>query len=67
MLSRAPQDRERKRQKLADEAADAYIGAGDLANGGGATVVSPSDEEPVKPQVAPGMNPTSRVLLVVRK
>ena len=45
------QDRERKRQKLADEAADAYIGAGDLANGGGgATVVSPTDEEPVKPQ-----------------
>ena len=46
------QDRERKRQKLADEAADAYIGAGDLTNGGGgASVVSPADEEPVKPQV----------------
>ena len=37
------QDRERKRQKLADEAADAYIGAGDLINGGGgASVVSPA-------------------------
>ena len=43
------QDRERKRQKLADEAADAYIGA-DLANGGGASIVSPASEEPVKPQ-----------------
>ena len=50
LLCRGPQDRERKRQKLADEAADAYIGA-DLSNGGGGTVVSPADEEPVKPQV----------------
>ncbi len=44
------QDRERKRQKLADASADAYIGA-DLTNGGGANVVSPAAEEPVKPQV----------------
>ena len=44
------QDRERKRQKLADASADAYIGA-DVTNGGAANVVSPAAEEPVKPQV----------------